>query len=530
MKSKLILLVLALAVFTAYMNWKDSPAFTHLLPADITLPDNSKYYGDLKDGLFEGQGELIWADGSRYLGDFKLGLMHGSGEIWDITGTHYKGTFKDGMMHGVGRLTFPNGDQYQGEFERNHMSGTATMRTADNSSYEGVFKQGVLIEGTFIDSDNNSYEGSFENWLLSGFGSYSSPKGDVYKGNYQQGILNGQAQINLNNGSRYEGQVSDWQYHGTGKLIDATGNQYQGAFEYGKYHGEGTLTLATPVDGISEISGQWQFGYHENDPRIGSASRKHDAPVDELLYQQNEFLKDSLSQLTHHTSDAIDLYFIGMAAHQEAVFYQEIDYIENYFIEQFGAENKTITLFNHPSKSTDKPLVTNHAIKDVLDGLAEKIDVNQDVLFFYLSSHGTNEKISVSYPGLELSEIDAEQLGEMLHDSPIKWKVIMISACYSGSFIPYLKSDHHLVMTAAREDRVSFGCGEGSKMTYFAKAMFKQALPNHESFVGAFEAAKQVIKQWENDDFPDSEHSEPQIYIGKKIEAHLKQWRAQNKN
>lgn len=528
MKSKAVFIIFISALLLLYVIFKDSTYFNQLLPADATLPDNSRYYGEIKDGLFDGQGELIWQDGGRYLGHFTQGMMNGSGEVWENNGDYYQGSFKDGMMHGAGRYEFTDGSVYQGEFKHNQMSGTATMTTAKKETLEGIFKHGQLIEGTYIDAEQHQYEGTFQNWLLEDYGSYTSPTGDIYTGHFKKGILSGQGQIILSNGSTYEGNVTDWMYEGNGKLIDEAGNQYQGEFEYNEYHGQGTMVLAVPVDGVSEISGQWQYGYHEDDPKFKALFGQNDVPVDELLYNQNKLLSDSMSQLSNASKDKIEMYFFGMAAHDETVFYQEIDYLENYFIDQFGAKNKTLTLYNSPSKSAEKPLVTNHAVEQVLDHLAKVVDVDQDVLFLYITSHGTKELISVSYAGLQLAQIEAKQFGEMLNNSPIKWKVIMISACYSGSFIPYLKDDHHLVMTAAREDRVSFGCGEGSDMTYFAKAMFKEAMPQHDSLIAAFEAAKKIIDQWENDDFPESDHSEPQIFIGQKIAAHLQKWRLQN--
>ncbi|KAA3638282.1 MAG: hypothetical protein DWP95_12975 [Proteobacteria bacterium] len=527
MKTKAILFILTLILLTYFVFLKDRSSVTKLLPADVVLPDNSQYYGEIKDGLFDGKGELIWADGTRYVGQFKKGLMHGSGELWENTGSHYKGSFKDGMMHGGGTFIFFDGTEYEGAFIRNHLSGRGIMRTNDNNIYEGEFDRGVLVNGTHIDPSGTVNEGTFKNWLLEGKGSYTTNSGDIYSGYFEEGMLNGQGQITMSNGSHYEGDVVEWFYHGKGKLTDEDGNQYQGEFEYGEYHGEGILVLASPVAGISEISGQWEYGYNPNDPRLAGKSRRNKLPVDDLLYKQNKLLFDSLLNVSKHNDNKIDMYFFGMAAHSESVFYKEIDYIESYFAKHFGTEDKSITLLNNPLKKQEKPLLTNHSIKEVLTGLAEKMDVNQDILFLYLTSHGTKQQISVSYPGLTLSQIDAEDFGKVIKDSPIKWKVIMISACYSGSFMPFLENDYHLVMTAAREDRTSFGCGEDSDMTYFAKAMFKEAMPHQQTFIAAFEDAKKTIEQWEINDFPDSKHSEPQIYVGKNMTAHLKHWRNQ---
>ena len=81
--------------------------------------------------------------------------------------------------------------------------------------------------------------------------------------------------------------------------------------------------------------------------------------------------------------------------------------------------------------------------------------------------------------------------------SGIRNRVIVISACYSGGFLDVLKDEYSLIMTAARRDRQSFGCGDTSVFTYFGEAYFVQALTREYSFIKAFYAAKRSIEQRE---------------------------------
>ena len=120
----------------------------------------------------------------------------------------------------------------------------------------------------------------------------------------------------------------------------------------------------------------------------------------------------------------------------------------------------------------------------------------------------------------------------MLKHSGIRWKVIVISACYAGGFIAPLKDDHTLIITAARSDRTSFGCDDQNDFTYFSEAYFKEALPKSAGFAEAFEQAKVLVQAREAADFREGgmeaeEHSEPQLFQGKAIAAQLKAWRAQ---
>ncbi len=59
--------------------------------------------------------------------------------------------------------------------------------------------------------------------------------------------------------------------------------------------------------------------------------------------------------------------------------------------------------------------------------------------------------------------------------------VVVLSACYSGSFIPALAAPNRMIMTAAREDRSSFGCGEEDTYTFFDGCIL-QVLPASTTF------------------------------------------------
>jgi len=79
------------------------------------------------------------------------------------------------------------------------------------------------------------------------------------------------------------------------------------------------------------------------------------------------------------------------------------------------------------------------------------------------------------------------------------------------------------VLTAARSDRSSFGCGSESDITYFGHAWLVDALNRTDNFVDAFMQARGEIAQWEKRD--KLTPSEPQIDIGSAIEDQLARWR-----
>lgn len=124
----------------------------------------------------------------------------------------------------------------------------------------------------------------------------------------------------------------------------------------------------------------------------------------------------------------------------------------------------------------------------------------------------------------------------MIKQTGIRWKVIVVSACYAGGFIDSLKDDETLIMTAARRDRRSFGCSDDNDFTYFGRAYFKESLPVSNSFQDAFQRATRLVEQWERQEIsgrgtaPEAEFSYPQMHSPASMEAHLRRWWAQQKS
>ena len=57
--------------------------------------------------------------------------------------------------------------------------------------------------------------------------------------------------------------------------------------------------------------------------------------------------------------------------------------------------------------------------------------------------------LEVSLPPLELAPLTAPALRSLLDDAGIKWRIIVVSACYSGGFVDALQDDNTLIVTAA---------------------------------------------------------------------------------
>jgi hypothetical protein len=131
-----------------------------------------------------------------------------------------------------------------------------------------------------------------------------------------------------------------------------------------------------------------------------------------------------------------------------------------------------------------------------LQAASKRMDAKKDVLFLILTSHGSSAGLAVK-AGRLMQMLTPSNLADMLARTGVRHKVVVISACHSGVFIPRLANPDTLVITAAAADRSSFGCRDKAKWTYFGDAFFNVALRQAESLQDAFVAARALVRKRE---------------------------------
>ncbi|TBR39109.1 MULTISPECIES: C13 family peptidase [Dyella] len=247
---------------------------------------------------------------------------------------------------------------------------------------------------------------------------------------------------------------------------------------------------------------------------------------EQVIYAQPRMVREALEKLGHRAAGKPNLYLIAFAGDGgEDVFRNEAEFAGKLFGEQFGANTHTLIMVNNPSTLQKYPLATWSNLELALDGVRAAMQPDQDILMLYVTSHGDEDHtLLVDMDPLPLDQIGADDLATLLAKRDFKWKVIVVNACYSGGFVPPLRGPGTLVMTAARTDRSSFGCGADSDFTYFGRAWLIDALKETPDFVQAFNRARQEISQWEKRD--SVVPSEPQINVGAGIADQLARWRA----
>ena len=546
-----------------------------IFPPDALLPDGSQYYGEVSDGLFHGEGKLVYGNGDHYDGDFFDGLMHGygvftstTGEVYSgdflngqftgqgkITGSafnteyigevkdwlyHGKGTlksleasytgeFKNGQYHGVGTIVYSEDLKYSGGFFEGKMHGQGSMTTY-GGVYEGTFAEDTFSgEGTFTNNEGGAYTGGFSDFSYHGTGTFTDPDGNQYMGNHEFGELTGKATYVGIDGTHYEGEFIGHMYHGEGHLKLPSGSEeYIGKFKWGVYEGEGVLRSKGPDGNTIEISGVWENGelLRNND------SGEYTVPQAELALENHQnLLKKTLDAISTNDPNAIEGYYLGIAGDgTQGVFQRELEFVSTYFNTHLIKENHGLSLINGHKTAEKYPLATIRSVHHALEAIAEKMDIENDILFMYLSSHGSEEhELLFDHDSIDLHSMSAQYLADALRDTGIKWKVIIVSACFSGGFIPILKDENSLIITASDAESSSFGCSDTSEMTNFGKALFRDTLSHHptSSFDEAFDAAKLIIESWEKEKKLTA--SNPQIEKPIAILQHLQRWQQEIK-
>ena len=261
-----------------------------------------------------------------------------------------------------------------------------------------------------------------------------------------------------------------------------------------------------------------QFWYSSDD---GEEDALDWGGAEEQIYRQPELLDRALSSLQGQDPARADVYFVGFAGDGgQQVFTKEVHLARDALARRFDLGQHALILANSPQPERDALLASSTALRRSLAGVASKMDVENDVLLLYITSHGSDEgSVAVSAAGMPFNDLYADDLKAALQASGIRWRVLIVSACYSGTFIDPLKDDHTIIFTAARADRTSFGCSDERDLTYFGEALFREALPASSSLLDAFTRTQRIIAKREEEEGLDP--SQPQIYIGEQMRTKL---------
>ncbi len=233
---------------------------------------------------------------------------------------------------------------------------------------------------------------------------------------------------------------------------------------------------------------------------------------------QHKKLSAAIANLAPQRPGVVDAYVVSIGLDGDPVFGREASEAAKVLARRYGAAGRSITLATGTKSLAPQGSPTNLAT--ALAAVAAKMDVKEDVLILYATSHGTAEVGLVYRDGEEgYGLISPKRLAKMLGGLGINRRMMLISACFSGVFVPALKNDTSVIVTAASDARTSFGCAATNDWTYFGDALINTALRKSQPFDKAISDALILINGWESERGLDP--SEPQVFVGDKAGAWL---------
>lgn len=134
----------------------------------------------------------------------------------------------------------------------------------------------------------------------------------------------------------------------------------------------------------------------------------------------------------------------------------------------------------------------------------------------YFTSHGSPAGIVFGGEGMIAPQVMDQLVDRWCGTRPT---VVVVSACYSGVFVPALAQPNRMIMTAAKRDRSSFGCSEDATHPYF-DACVLEAMRTADGFLALSSTARACVARREREEGL-RPPSEPQTWVGAEMQLLL---------
>ena len=246
-----------------------------------------------------------------------------------------------------------------------------------------------------------------------------------------------------------------------------------------------------------------------------------DANAGRLWDAQSALVEKAVGGLQPRVPGRLNIYAMAVAAGgAQQLFSREAHLALDVAAARFGSDYRGgLLLSNGLVDILHAPLATQRNISVAARALGGRLDPALDIALIYLAAHGSAEAtLATDLPNKKfLTSISAESVADALNSAGIKRRIVIISACYSGTWIPALATPDTIVITAARKDRTSFGCDDRRRLTFFGAAFLEGPLARGASLREAFDKARNKVAGWEAEG--QLTPSEPQVHIGKNMQT-----------
>lgn len=250
------------------------------------------------------------------------------------------------------------------------------------------------------------------------------------------------------------------------------------------------------------------------------AQRSKQSETVQFDQTQGSLLQTQVARLAPPTKGKTNIYAIGLAGWADQdVFLKELDGGLAALGDTLPIREHTLRLVNHRETRESLPLATQRNFAAAVHAIGQAMDKNDDVLLLLMTSHGEKTGFGLRLPNEVLMELTPQDVAVTLNNEGIKNRVVVVSACFAGIFVPPLATDDSIVLTAADANSTSFGCAPERDWTYFGDAFFKQSVRPGRDLRHAFDNARALIHGWEMMDR--AAPSNPQGHFGPALVAKL---------
>lgn len=238
---------------------------------------------------------------------------------------------------------------------------------------------------------------------------------------------------------------------------------------------------------------------------------------------QRQALLATVSRMQRGDAASGDVYFVGFAGYgEQQVFRKEAQLAQRVFGARYATGSRSLLLVNDIHDRRTYPLATFDNLRTAVDAIGAHMHRDRDTLVLLLTSHGNDtDGVAITNGRIPEDALSPKDVRRILDESHIRWRIVIVSACYSGIFIPVLKSPATLVMTAADAHHSSFGCDDTRDLTYFGEALLQDALPHACSLTDAYASVAGIIRRRESAE--GDIHSNPRLFVGADIPGKLAQ-------
>lgn len=243
----------------------------------------------------------------------------------------------------------------------------------------------------------------------------------------------------------------------------------------------------------------------------GTQIERDRAPAAEL--DEHRKLDRALRALAPQRPGIVDAYVVSIALDSDPVFGREARVAGDVLRRRYGALGRTIVLAGSDGSAPSAlPRGSPATFAIALARIAELMDKNEDVLVVYTTSHGASFGLYYNDGDNGYGAVSPNRMAAMLDQLGLSNRLLILSACYSGVFVPRLRSDSSVIVTAASSDRSSFGCLAENDWTFFGDAMINHALRKPQPLGAAFAEANGLVAGWEAQ--LRVQPSRPQVFMG----------------